>query len=214
VVVTFGPIVKFIDPDVPLGNPASFTNPLGSESFEEVGFRADVDVDQTVMGPKQQSGFRLIAGAAGYPAAWDASDPFAEAHAEGRLFIPLKWPTIALRAGGQKVWGNFPLQESAFIGGRKTLRGFAWNRFAGDASAYGSAELHLPIARIALLTRGELGAIGFTDAGRVWFEGESADGWHTSAGGGLWFSSLGQTVSVFYGKGEEGKLYFSFGHPF
>jgi hemolysin activation/secretion protein len=166
------------------------------------------------MGPAQQRGFGVQVGGSAYPAVWDASEPFGEAHAIARVYIPLGWPTVALRAGGQRVWGTFPLHESAFIGGRTSVRGFSWNRFAGDASVFGNAELHVPVARITLLTRGQLGVIGFTDAGRVWLNGESEGDWHTSAGGGVWFSTIGHALSVTYAKGEKGRVYVSLGLPF
>jgi hypothetical protein len=212
--LAFGPVIKYVEPEIPMGSPAEFANPLGSEAFGQIGARADLTIDKTTIKAARQSGFGLNAGASGYPAAWDADESFGEAHALARVFLPLGWPTLALRAGGQRIWGSFPLHESAFIGGRWSLRGFRWNRFAGDASAFGSMELRVPIVRITLLTRGQLGVIGFADAGRVWLDGDSARDWHTGTGGGLWFGSLGQQVSVTYAKGDEHRVYFYYGMPF
>jgi outer membrane translocation and assembly module TamA len=212
--LAFGPVFKYVKPEIPTGSPAEFTAPPGSESFGQVGARVDLTMDRTTIEAERQSGFGLNAGASGYPAALDAEESFGEAHALARLFVPLGWPTLALRAGGQRSWGSFPLHESAFIGGRWSLRGFRWNRFAGDASAFGAAELRVPIVRITLLTRGQLGVIGFADAGRVWLDGDSAGDWHTGAGGGLWFGSLGQQVSVTYAKGDEHRVYLYYGMPF
>jgi hypothetical protein len=210
----FGPVVKYVKADIPNGSPADFADPLGSDPFGQVGVRADLTVDKSNVTEKRQSGFGVDAGASAYPAVWDADDSFGEAHALARLFIPLGWPTLALRAGGQRNWGAFPLHESAFIGGRWSLRGFRWNRFAGDASAFGAVELRVPLVRITLLSRGQLGVIGFADAGQVWLDGDSAGDWHTGAGGGLWFGSLGQQVSVTYAKGDEHRVYFYYGMPF
>ena len=197
-----------------MGSPAESAEPLGSKHFGQGGVRADLTVDKTTIMARRQSGFGLQAAVSGYPAVWDAEESFGEAHALARLFIPLGWPTLALRAGGQRSWGSFPLHESAFIGGRWSLRGFRWNRFAGDTSAFGSAELRVPLVRMTLLTRGQLGVIGFADAGQVWMDGISAGDWHTGAGGGLWFGSLGQQVSVTYAKGDEYRVYFYYGMPF
>jgi len=210
----FGPVVKHVNPEVPTASPAGVTNPTGSESFGQIGARAELSVDKTTVLPERQSGFGVDAGVSGYPAVWDAEESFGEAHALARVFVPLGWPTLALRAGGQRNWGAFPLHESSFIGGRWSLRGFRWNRFAGDASAFGSVELRVPLFRLTLLTRGQLGVIGFGDAGRVWMDGESEGDWHTGAGGGLWFGSLGQQVSFTYAKGDEHRIYFYFGMPF
>jgi hemolysin activation/secretion protein len=125
-------------------------------------------------------------------------------------------PTLALRAGGQRVWGGFPFQYAAYLGGSHTLRGHASERFAGDASAYGSAELRQVLGRTKLLVRGNLGVFGLADAGRVWYGGASPGGWHSAVGGGLFFTFLDRTkaVSAYYAKGEEGTLYFTFGLPF
>ena len=212
--LAFGPVIMYVKPEIPTGSPAAVDQPLGSEPFGQVGLRADLTVDKTTILAARQSGFVLQAGVSQYPAVWDADEPFGEAHALARLFIPLGWPTLALRAGGQHSWGSFPLHESAFIGGRWSLRGFRWNRFAGDTSAFGAAELRVPVLRMTLLTRGQLGVIGFADAGRVWLDGNSAGDWHAGAGGGLWFGSLGQQVSVTYAKGDEHRFYFYYGMPF
>ena len=212
--LAFGPVIKYVDPEIPIGSPAEFAEPLGSEPFGQVGVRADLTIDKTTVMAARQSGFGLEAGVSGYPAVWDAEESFGEAHALARLFIPIGWPTLALRAGGQRSWGSFPLHESAFIGGRWSLRGFRWNRFAGDASAFGSVELRVPLVRLTLLVRGQLGIVGFADAGRVWIDGNSAGDWHTGAGTGLWFGSLGQQVSVTYAKGDEHRVYLYYGMPF
>jgi hypothetical protein len=96
-----------------------------------------------------------------------------------------------------------------------SLRGYRWNRFAGDAALFGGAELRIPITRAVLFTRGDLGILALADAGRVWYDGESEGGWHTGVGGGLYFHTLGQTISVQYAKGEdEGRFYVKFGAPF
>jgi hemolysin secretion/activation protein ShlB/FhaC/HecB len=213
--LAFGPVIKYVDADVPEGSPAAQIAPLGTtSSFGQVGAFADVDLDWTKAGDKQQSGWGVTAGGSVYPSAWDAEDEFGEAHALARVFIPLGWPTLALRAGGQRAWGTFPLHESAFIGGRWTLRGYRWNRFAGDASAYGAAELRVPLFKMTLLTRGRLGLVGFTDTGRVWMDGQSEDDWHMGYGGGLWFGTLGRQFSATYAHGDEHRVYFYSTMPF
>lgn len=209
-----GPVIKYVKPEFPHASPAEIAAPLGSESFGQAGARAELILERTDVTAERQSGFGLQAGVSGYPAAWDADEAFGEAHALARVFVPLGWPTLALRAGGQRNWGSFPLHESAFIGGRWTLRGYRWNRFAGDASAYGGAELRVPIARITLLTRGQLGMVGFTDTGAVWMDGDSEGDWHTSFGGGLWFGSLARQVSITFANAEEPRLYLYYGMPF
>ncbi len=212
--LAFGPVIKYVDPEIPAGSPAEADAPLGSEPFGQVGVRADLTIDKTTVMAARQSGLGFQVGVSEYPAVWDAEESFGEAHALARVFVPLGWPTLALRAGGQRSWGDFPLHESAFIGGRWSLRGFRWNRFAGDASAFGSVEMRVPLVRLTLLVRGQLGIVGFVDAGRVWMDGNSAGDWHTGAGTGLWFGSLGQQVSITYAKGDEHRVYLYYGMPF
>lgn len=212
--ISVGPVMKYVRADLIANSPAAELDPLGTEPFGQLGARAELVLVRSTTGTARQSGFEVRAGGSGYPSIWDVADPFGEAHAQAELFLPLGSQTLALRAGGQRVWGTFPLHEAAFIGGSQSLRGFAWNRFAGDASAFGTAELRVPIARITLLTRGDFGLIGFTDAGRVWLNDQSEGDWHTSTGGGVWYGSLGQSASLTYAKGEEGRIYLSFGLPF
>jgi len=121
---------------------------------------------------------------------------------------------MALRAGAVKAWGGFALQDGALLGGDGTLRGYAWNRFIGDAGAYGSAELRVPVIRVAPFVRGDLGIIALADVGRVWYRGASPGGWHSSFGGGVSFASLGHAVSAIYAHGEISSFYAYFGFPF
>ena len=118
-------------------------------------------------------------------------------------------PTLALRAGGKKVWGTFPFHEAAYLGGPVfagsgisdgNLRGYQKNRFGGDSSLYGNAELRLVLARIKLLVPGEFGLFGAADTGRVFFanDPENAAKWHTRTGGGIWlfrYCSSSSTMS-------------------
>ena len=115
-------------------------------------------------------------------------------------------PTLALRVGGDKLWGDYPFYEAAFVGGASTVRGWREQRFGGDASAYGNAELRFFLTRFFFPLPGDLGAFGLADGGRVFRTGEQSDVWHSALGGGLWASFLGRTntLSVSYARGREG----------
>jgi outer membrane translocation and assembly module TamA len=129
--------------------------------------------------------------------------------------LPLLGAThLAVRAGGERVLGEYPVFESAFLGGRTSLRGHRYQRFAGDASAFGSVELRVPIDTVRLLLNGELGVFGLADAGRVWLEGDSPGGWHTAAGGGIWFATMGSAVSLTWARGEQNRFYLWLGLPY
>lgn len=213
--ITAGPAFKLERAHPDPNGLAAAAHILGTQgTYKQVGGRAELVLMSATRTTTTQRGIDLTLGTSVYPAVLDVNKAFSEAHGVAKVFVPLGRPTLAFRAGGQRVWGTFPLHEAAFIGAAESVRGYRWNRFAGDASAYGSAELHVPVGRVTLLTRGDVGLIAFYDAGRVWRDGNSAGDWHTGTGGGLWFGTLGQALSVTYAKGEEGRLYLSLGLPF
>ena len=59
------------------------------------------------------------------------------------------------------------LIDTLFHGGRRTLRGWAFHRLAGDAAVYGSAERRVPIGRLSLLTRGDVGVFALHHVGQA-----------------------------------------------
>jgi hypothetical protein len=105
----------------------------------------------------------------------------------GRLFTDLQ---LALRVGGAKIFGEPPVYEAASLGGASSLRGFYSQRFTGDASLFGSADLRLSLGRYFIVIPTEVGLILLGDVGRVWWKSESTGNWHTDAGAGLWFAPL------------------------
>ncbi|HUP90266.1 MAG TPA: BamA/TamA family outer membrane protein [Longimicrobiales bacterium] len=197
--ISVGPKLHYTDPDAP--------SEFGFDKRTDVGVRADYVALNAVRTQTGVRGADLMTGAS-------ASGDFREVHALGKLFVPISRATIALRAGGKRVWGDFPLHEAAFIGGIESLRGVWWNRYAGDTALHGSVELRVPLMRVELLTRGDLGIIAFTDAGRVWYNGASVGDWHVGKGAGLWFGSLSQAFSVTYARAEQGRVNLSLGFPF
>ena len=152
------------------------------------------------------SGFYVEAIGAVFPKAWDVEETYGwvegsastylTAGANGRV-------TLALRAGGKHMLGEkYPFFNAAtaggggFFSGQDAVRGLHPNRFIGDSSLYGNADLRLYLSRFFLALPGEWGLFGFGDAGRVWYEGESSDTWHTSYGGGLWIGLLSRSNAV------------------
>jgi hypothetical protein len=101
--------------------------------------------------------------------------------------IPLpKEPTLAFRAGTVKVYGVFPFQEAALLGGQRNLRGYSTQRFAGDRGIYAGTDLRIPVVN----TTGAAG--GFVllgDVGRVYYLGQSVGPLHKGYGGGIWGGS-------------------------
>ena len=221
--IDFGPIIKYSD--IPLmSNKGKFIGSLdhrlyGTGSFGQVGARGEMSYDTRNNPGYTTRGIRVRAAGAIYPGIRTMESTFGNVDLEASTYltapIPTN-PTLAVRAGGKKVWGAFPFYESAFLGGTGVvgtgissgnLRGFRKNRFAGDTSLYGNSELRLVLARVKTLTLGEFGLFGTADAGRVFYDGDSVDTpkWHTSFGGGIWLSNLKrrQTLSLAVAKGED-----------
>jgi hypothetical protein len=197
-----GPLLRYSDTDFDEPRFIALARPYGSGAFSMLGAVADLRYDVRNRPTAATHGVVLGVGGSYYPALLDVAEQFGEVHAEGAVYLtadslPLQ-PTLALRAGGKQVWGDYPFQQAAFIGDASTVR-LGWqNRYAGDASVYGSTELRFRLTSFNVLVPGDLGLFGLGDVGRVYLEGETSDRWHAAAGGGIWLSFLerANTVSV------------------
>lgn len=193
--VAFGPEVVHVDPDPDFiggGGDAP-----GLRAFTLGGLRAAGEYDGRDARSYPTDGAHVEVGIEWFPlTSGDAPGAFARntivASGYHRLPLPLE-STLALRGGGEAVWGTPPLQYAPAVGGSSTVRGFQTQRFRGDASLYGSAELRNRIGSInLLLAKGAFGTIAVADAGRVFGEGPAfdEDKWHYGFGGGLWFGPV------------------------
>jgi hypothetical protein len=190
---------------------ATYDPPLyGTGSFGELGLRAGVEVDTRDNSGNPKRGLFVTAAGAVYPAVWNVDSTFGEVHGTASLYltanIPTE-PTLALRAGGKKVWGKVPFLEAAYVGGGTDLRGYRSRRFAGNASVFGNAELRFSVAPFRILVPGSFGLFALTDVGRVFYEGDPTDAntWHVGYGGGIWISVIDriQTLTVAVAKGDD-----------
>jgi outer membrane protein assembly factor BamA len=208
-----GPAAKWTNPDVVAAPHGAL---LGDETFWQAGAEggAALDLRDTVADPRH--GLRAEVTGSGWGS--DLAGPFGrmEGFVAGYGTVPGAFgPTLALRVGGQQAMGHYPFQESAFVGGPMNLRGYAYQRFRGDAAVFGSAEVRERLAYLNLgLARFHVGVYGLADAGRVYVDGASPGGWHTSVGGGLSLQTLGRTFTGAYAKGERGMFYVTLGMPF
>lgn len=202
-----GPAVKYVTTD--LGSPTlvALVHPYGTDNFGMFGGQAAVEFDSRDSRTAATRGVRVLLAGSVYPAAWDVQSTFGEAHAVASTYltanIPFR-PTLALQAGGKKVWGNYPFFEAAFVGGSRTVQGLPDHRYIGDGAAWGNAQLRLDLGRYNVVLPGRWGLLGTADAGRVWVAGETSSTWHHGFGGGLWFAPLaaGNTVSAVVARSE------------
>lgn len=225
--LSVGPLVRWSNTNLTEAhNAARFIGvdqPYGVDKFGMVGATGLLRLDSRDHPHFPSKGAALSLRATGYPGWWDADEAVGRVDAEGSLALglPGRWgPSLSLMAGGAKTWGKLPFFIAPTLGGTRTLRGYRPDRFAGDASLYGSAELRLPVFRAKLIVPGEQGLFGFADGGRVYARGIPSDEWHSSMGGGVWFSFLTRNNLLYVGmgaptKGAEGaRLILGFGFPY
>ncbi len=160
-----------------------------------VGYRMD-SRDHPLIPHK---GIVLDVRAGTFPYVFRNLSPFHKLSGDLRFFVGDTIGTdvmLGVRIRGEKIIGDFPLYESAFLGGGNSLRGFLPERFAGDASAVGSAELRFSLFRETILIPTEVGMFFLADAGRVWYKESSPGPWHTDLGGGIWLAPLNRDVII------------------
>lgn len=141
---------------------------------------------------------------AGFESHWtpeilDNSYAYTSLHADIRAYLSaniLTPITLALRIDANKIFGEHPFYESAFMGGANSLRGFYRDRFAGEASYLGSAELRVKLSPITILVPSTIGLHLFADAGRVYIDNDFSNVWHTSFGGGLWLAPVSSEHTI------------------
>ena len=158
---TIGPVVKYTKTDSLPDRVIAELRPYGFSRFAQAGFVASLLHESSrqvvrhggtadeLLSEEPRTEYTLEATAALYPAVLDANETFGTLSAVGTaaltLPIPLS-PVLALRAGGQQNFGDYPYFEAAFLGGRESVRTLRWQQLAGDAMLYGTAELRIPIA--------------------------------------------------------------------
>jgi outer membrane protein assembly factor BamA len=155
---------------------------------------------------------------AGFESHWtpeilDNSYAYTRLHADIRAYLSaniLTPMTLALRIGADKLFGEHPFYESAFIGGETSLRGYYRDRFTGEASYLGTAELRVTIASLNVLVPSTMGLHLFADAGRVYVDNDFSNVWHTSFGGGIWVAPVSSehTIAFTIARSPEATQYY------
>jgi hypothetical protein len=198
--VALGPVIQYSTTEDAAGTVLDATHEYGAGDFGQAGLRIGLYSDSRDRSEKPHRRIRLDLTATAYPAMWDVRSPYTVLNAFTATYLTMPvpvHPVLALRAGGRKVYGDqFPFHDAAFIGGRATERDLARERYAGDASLYGTAELRVPISHFTLLLPFNTGAYLYGDAGRVYMDGDSPGGWHTTKGVGAWIGILSPAAAL------------------
>ncbi len=191
---------------------------LGTGDFGQIGAGAEIEWSAKNPSSMTVTGVNATLGGSVFAPVWSVPTTYGEVHGE----VDWSWnlhatglkPTLGFRVGGKGVFGDYPFMSAAFIGGNTSVRSLRYNRYAGDASIYGGAELRLRLARISALLASDLGVMGLVDVGRVFLDGESSHTWYPGYGGGIWMAFLNgrsrATISAAGGQGSV-RFYFNFG---
>ena len=197
--ISLGPVVSYTSTDSVPGRFISAQRPYGFGGFGQAGLQLNLSHNGTDRVRNSRRGLSLEAAGSWYPGIWDVTTGFGTLAAAASTYFTLPVPVhpkLVLRGAGRKVFGDFPFQESAFIGGRMAVRSLDPQRYAGDAAVNGSAELQVSLASFPFVLPLNVGVFGFSDAGRVYVKGKSPGGWHTATGVGFWLGILNSATSV------------------
>lgn len=217
--ISLGPVVRYTKTDSASNRFISQLDPYGFTKFAQAGMQLAMHFDSRVYPDSSKPRLVLDFTGSGYPGLWDAHSAYESIEGSALAFITLPIPTkpvIAVRGGGKKLYGDFPYFDAAFLGGGSSFRTEHRQRYAGDASLYGSTELRVPIAKFPFILPLDVGALGFADAGRVYVDGESPGGWHTAAGGGFWVGAInpGMNVNVLFTNRSNRRVMVSLGFAY
>lgn len=190
----------------------------GKSSF--LSYTTEINYDSRDQVDSPIKGLLINLKAEQYPALLSYKESFGNLSLETRGYFTgysFTEHTLAVKLFAEYCWGEYPFYKSANVGGKKNLRGFARNRFSGDAALASQIELRFLLGTVSIFIPGQLGLNIFTDAGRVFLDNEKSNIWHTSQGAGLWFSILNRmfTMNLNFAKStEELRFYFSAGFSF
>ncbi|MBE2218984.1 MAG: BamA/TamA family outer membrane protein [Ignavibacteria bacterium] len=191
--------------------------PYGGDKLSMLGALGNITIDGRDYDKAPFNGYYGSVEGSIYPKVFNTIEQFGKVSGDLRGYMGYKERiSLGLRIRGEKVFGNYPFFESAFLGGSKLLRGFASERFAGDASVLASAELGLTLFKMNLLLPETIGLFGFIETGRVFLENEDSKKWHASYGGGLYMFVLNRDITLRFtlARSEENNYIFYFGTGF
>jgi outer membrane protein assembly factor BamA len=129
------------------------------------------------------------------------------------LYAPLssnRQFTFVLHTGGGHIFSdNYEYFQALTLGANNYLRGYRKNRFSGSTMAYASTELRVRLLKLqSRILPGDFGLVGFNDLGRVWIKSESSGLWHSSQGGGIYFTPFNLVMlSAVVARSEEETLF-------
>jgi hypothetical protein len=217
--VSLGPVVRYTVTDSVENRFIAAQRPYGFSHFGQAGLQLRLHYDSRVHPDTTRPRAVVDVAGSSYPAMWDVEKAYSAVSGVASTYITLRVPqrpVLAFRAGGKKLFGDFPYFDAAFLGGSGSIRTEDRQRFAGDASLFGSAELRVPVAQFPLILPLDVGLLGFVDAGRVYVDGDSPGGWHAATGAGFWvgFVNPGTNINVLITNDDDRRVLTSLGFAF
>jgi len=111
-----------------------------------------------------------------------------------------------------RIGDDYLFYQAANIGGNNGLRGFRTERFTGQNSLVGNADIRYSLKPIKTKTLPlQFGVFTGFDVGRVWVKNEDSQKWHNSYGGGFWVTAAESIKGTFNLFNSTEGLRFSFG---
>lgn len=206
--IAFGPMFRHVRPYGNEGTLLDAVDPYGNGDFSEAALLGRLTLGTRGRPGKASAGASFDLDGGWYPAILDVESSFGRAGASAAAWVaaplPLD-PVLRLHGGAAKLWGDYPYFDAAYIGGDGSVRGYNRQRFGGDASVFGGAELRIALTDFYIFLPGTFGLLGLADAGRVFLDDEEADDWHSAVGGGIWIAALSRanSISVSIARSEE-----------
>ena len=225
--LTLSPYLRFWQTSQ-LGRFVDSVRPYGVGPFGTIGGIVGTEFDTRDHRGYATRGFDIQVSGRGVPAVWSAVSAYGTLQGSIATYLtppilPLH-PTLALRVGGTRVWGDAPFQDLAELGGPISggsgfsMRGGLPDRYTGPAAVYTNAQLEIPLASARIFVPGTIGMVALNDIGRVFVPGESGDAeWHDGVGGGIFFAPLARlsTFSLTIVHSQDGNhTYLGFGTGF
>ncbi len=227
--LTVGPGLKYTQSDEQKDQFINQAKPYGVGNFGELALHGILSWEGRDSKVFPRRGYFAAIRGSYFPKLWDVESDFGQVNGNLNGYLSAgRVLTVALRAGGKKVFGTYPYLDAAPIGEgglgagaiaepEDTVRGYRARRYLGDSSAWANAGLRLRVSHINLILPGAWGIEGFGDVGRVWLKGESSDTWHPGVGGGIWLSLLADRMAFSSGISHSSKddiFYFTGGFSY
>ncbi len=214
--VLIGPRFRFFDPFGGAGRLVDGLDLYGRDGgrFAELGLTGAIAWDGRDRALNPSRGGHVEAEFRWFPALLDVRESFAGIRGSAALYRSADIagdPVMAVRVGGERLFGEYPYQEAAYLGGGGDLRGFRNDRFAGDGAVFANVELRMVIGEFFFQVPADFGIFGLVDTGRVFHDLDSDGDLHTAVGGGVWFAFAGRAnvLSIGFADSAEDRGFYA-----